>query len=361
MSDESSDQQLISFFVYAVLVYPAANYLISRRQWPQHWRILAAVTFLALVATCQILYENGDTGPNYYQLLNVRRGDPLDKLKRVHRKLSIDLHPDKTPDPAKRALFLKVEEAYEVLRKEETRGLYERLGAEGAKRAMKSAVDNSYLLTQMLVHYLSTAVTTFVMTISDTGGGSMALSFFALIMIAFLEALFVLELEVLPHWLFPYTTAFDLIALLRRLFPAFMHGTRTVLGALYVDETAYRVASLSSLSQSSRSAAVAVRKVLNDTTQALTVSFGITSGVEIDGDEEMDGLVCTALADVHRRLGRKGDTAAGATVASNAALLENSAKLRVRCRGSPGWDLLLQGSLFCAGRMLLSWLKPAST
>jgi hypothetical protein len=378
--DGSSDQQLISFFAYAVVIYPAANYLISRRQWPQHWRILAAVTFLVLVATAQVMYENAESGPNYYQLMNVRRGDPIERLKKVHRKLSIDLHPDKTPDPAKRALFLKVEEAYEVLRRPETRGLYERLGPEGVKRASKAAVDTGYLLTQMLVHYTSTAVFAFIMTISDTGGDSMAVSFIALASVFLVECLLVLENEALPTWLFPFTTSFELVALLRRLFPAFMHGCRTVLGALYVDEKAYRVASLSSLSQSTRhsgkSVSTTVRATLSELKTQLSVAdvngtyatsssgAGAAAGashVVGVGASHGAGLVEDVLGGVSRRLGTGGEPSAKALVDANDSLLRDPRALQAHCRGSPGLDLLCQGAVFLAARLLLRHLKPSTS
>jgi len=368
--DGSSDQQLISFFAYAVVIYPAANYLISRRQWPQHWRILAAVTFLVLVATAQVLYENAETGPNYYQLMNVRRGDPVERLKKVHRKLSIDLHPDKTPDPEKRALFLKVEEAYEVLRRGETRGLYERLGVDGVKRASKGAVDTGYLLTQMLVHYTSTAVFAFVMTISDTGGDSMTISFVALAVVFLVECLLVLEHEALPTWLFPFTTSFELVALLRRLFPAFMHGCRTVLGALYVDEKAYRVASLSSLSQSTRHSGKAVTATVGDTVTALKAQLSVvdvngayaqSSSGAGTGASDGVGLVEAVRGDVSRRLGSVGEPSARALVDANDRLLQDPRALQAHCRGSPGFDLLCQGAVFVTARLLLRHLKPSAS
>jgi len=368
MSEEDgSDQQLISFFAYALVVYPVANYLISRRSWPKHWRILAAVSFLALIASCQVMYENSTAGPNHYQLLNVRRGDGVDKLKKVHRKLSIDLHPDKTPDPEKRKLFLKVEEAYEVLRKEELRGIYERLGSDGVKKANKAAMDTSFVLTQMLVHYLSTAIFAFIMTISDTGGDSMTISFVALVVIFLVECLLVLEREQLPMWLFPYTTAHDFVSLLRRLFPAFMHGCRTVMGALYIDEKAYRVASLSSVSQTSRASAQAVSTVVSDTVTALRRMFPAPNS---DGEQQKDddtsstgsrvGIVAAARTEVMRRLGPAGDAQATALMEANNALLLDPEKLRVHCRGSPGEDLLYQCALFVGARLLLGYLKKGS-
>ena len=39
----------------------------------------------------------------------------------------------------------------------------------------------------------------------------------------------------LPFWLFPRTTAGDVVYALHRLYPAYLHGVKAVLGVFYVD------------------------------------------------------------------------------------------------------------------------------
>lgn len=52
---------------------------------------------------------------DYYQILGVSRTASAEEIKRVYRRLAVQYHPDKNPDPAAEALFKEVNEAYDVL------------------------------------------------------------------------------------------------------------------------------------------------------------------------------------------------------------------------------------------------------
>jgi len=63
---------------------------------------------------------------DYYQLLGLNRDALLADIKKAFRKLSLMYHPDKTDDKAHHELFLKINEAYEVLKSPETKRQYDR-------------------------------------------------------------------------------------------------------------------------------------------------------------------------------------------------------------------------------------------
>lgn len=65
---------------------------------------------------------------DYYDVLGVSKSATADEIRRAHRKLARELHPDinKAPDAAKR--FAELQEAYEVLSDEQKRDQYNRFG-----------------------------------------------------------------------------------------------------------------------------------------------------------------------------------------------------------------------------------------
>ncbi len=73
-------------------------------------------------------------GRDYYQVLGVARGAPLEEIKQAYRQLALRYHPDRNPgDPAAERRFKELAEAYEVLGDTEKRSLYDRYGEAGLK------------------------------------------------------------------------------------------------------------------------------------------------------------------------------------------------------------------------------------
>src|SRR5215210_584025 len=73
------------------------------------------------------------TERDYYELLGVAKDAPEPEIKRAFRRLARELHPDVSAAPDAGERFREVVEAYEVLSKSETRGLYDRFGHAGLR------------------------------------------------------------------------------------------------------------------------------------------------------------------------------------------------------------------------------------
>jgi len=77
-------------------------------------------------------FGGGPAGPvnndKFYELLGVEKTATQHEIKKAHRKLALKHHPDKGGDEEQ---FKAINQAYEVLRDEEKRALYDKYGEEG--------------------------------------------------------------------------------------------------------------------------------------------------------------------------------------------------------------------------------------
>ncbi len=73
------------------------------------------------------------TERDYYDVLGVQRDADQAEIKKAFRRLARTVHPDVSEEPDAEARFREVVEAYEVLSKPETRGLYDRYGHAGLR------------------------------------------------------------------------------------------------------------------------------------------------------------------------------------------------------------------------------------
>ncbi|KAL3741441.1 hypothetical protein ACJRO7_016996 [Eucalyptus globulus] len=87
------------------------------------WRAAAALlAFSLLAARSAAIYCDED---DCYDLLGVSQSANSSEIKRAYYRLSLKHHPDKNPDPESKKLFVKIANAYEILKDEATREQYD--------------------------------------------------------------------------------------------------------------------------------------------------------------------------------------------------------------------------------------------
>jgi molecular chaperone DnaJ len=75
------------------------------------------------------------TKRDYYEILKVSRNATDDELKAAYRQLALKYHPDRNPDnKSAEDKFKEAAEAYEVLRDQQKRSLYDQYGHAGLPR-----------------------------------------------------------------------------------------------------------------------------------------------------------------------------------------------------------------------------------
>jgi DnaJ homolog subfamily A member 2 len=87
------------------------------------------------------------------ELLGVPKDADADQIKKAYRKAALQHHPDKVPEDrreASEAKFKAVKQAYEILKEDQTRALYDAGGMEALKRGMPGdGPDMDDILSQM--------------------------------------------------------------------------------------------------------------------------------------------------------------------------------------------------------------------
>src|SRR5680860_242819 len=82
---------------------------------------------------------------DYYEILSVTRDADGETIKKSYRKLALEYHPDRNPgDKESEEMFKEATEAYEVLRDEQKRAVYDRYGHAGLKSSPGGARSGGF-------------------------------------------------------------------------------------------------------------------------------------------------------------------------------------------------------------------------
>jgi hypothetical protein len=152
-----------------------------------------------------------------------------------------------------------------------------------------------------------------------------------------IECALVLEQVQIPVWAMPHHTAYDVVSLLRRLYPAFMNGCRCIIGAFVVDHKSSRVEALFELNEATRLITQRASALVQSTISSVqhVIAYGQTigtssSGRDSNGADETFNSSTLSMADALRQVRNlltRSDTIIVA-VKERAAIVHNQTLLR---------------------------------
>eukprot|EP00300_Choanocystis_sp_HF-7_P022667 c2208_g1_i1.p2 GENE.c2208_g1_i1~~c2208_g1_i1.p2 ORF type:complete len:377 (+),score=79.92 c2208_g1_i1:30-1133(+) len=92
-----------------------------------------ALALFALVMAVLALADVALAGKDYYKIMGVSRSATTRDIKKSYRRLSLEMHPDKSTDPDAATKFAELTTAYEVLTDDNKRRIYDQGGEEALK------------------------------------------------------------------------------------------------------------------------------------------------------------------------------------------------------------------------------------
>ena len=161
----------------------------------------------------------------------------------------------------------------------------------------------------------------------------------------------ILEEVSLPMWFFPYNTSYEIVSMAKRIFPAFMNGTRCIFSAFYEDTKAVRVIHLTELTTAMKMTTLKLSSVMKNllSTQAL--------GFSSDLNKEKEGLVAAALSGHHGSNSMKHETAK--LVQAKIDLIKDPKLLRKHDKHDGNFGFFRNILFFLVVRYLLQKFKAA--
>ena len=303
---------------YMFVVAPGARWFIEKKG------VVSAVGFLSVLSLVQVYFQHIHFAePNFYRTLNVYRDATGSQVKRAYRQVSLQYHPDKlvgaTPEEQQfgKIMMEKVHIAYEVLKDGRKKMIYDRHGISGLEGFESSPGDRDHensALMGMGIHYMMTAVMTFLMTLGSGSNSARTYCYTALIIMFLIEwqckfddfDFFVAAL--------PYDSPYDKIQILHLLYPAFMVGARLIAEMTFVDREGLLMAHVVNLRREN----VAIMERLNFITAAIQKRGGAKgiSAAADDAKASPNKLPDTPAVSELRNRAKRADAPPGARVMS---------------------------------------------
>ena len=241
-SDEGSGGgDIVDFVLYMFVLGPAVEWCLKSPKVNRGGRpgsatgIALAVLLLGAIAGVKLSYELVSRESNHFETLGVRVDAATSDVKRVWKQISLKYHPDKNPDdPSAAGKFIKYQSAYEVLKDSNKRDIYNRYGLEGLKDTSAST-DTWSQLQSLSLFYVIWLVVGYLLTMGKASEDGRTWAFSGLLCLAVFEyQTKILSVDYLAP-VFPYTTSYEKIELLHKLFPPFMHGARMISQVIFTD------------------------------------------------------------------------------------------------------------------------------
>lgn len=226
-----SSELFSGVFYQIALISPVISWILQPGRFSKQRGFTYAVGFLVALAAVQIGMEFAEQESNFYHVIGVPRTASLADVKRAYRTRSIDLHPDKNPDPNAMEQFNRLRIAFDVLSDADKRTLYDLFG--------ESAVEKERVVLQVetiigiVSFYAIWAVTTYVMTLNESARHARAWSYAGEVLFLILEINLKFSGAQLPVNLFPYMTIHEFSKIVRMAFPCYMNGCRAIGGYFY--------------------------------------------------------------------------------------------------------------------------------
>ncbi len=237
LSSVSSDS-FTGFLFYFIIVQPILSWILKPKRFSRQRALYYAIAFLVCLSSLTMFLKIKEREANFYEVLQIRRDSSSSEIKRAYRSQSVAIHPDKNPSENAAEEFGRLQTANEVLLDSEKRQVYDLFGEAAAMNNSKETPEQATMshLIQMCMYYIMWGTMSYVMTLGSAIGNGRSWIFIGIV------SLFLLELNLkfaknveLPLAIFPRLTPFELIALIKSIFPAFLHACRAIGGYLHVD------------------------------------------------------------------------------------------------------------------------------